>query len=163
MKHLVLLLTCTFSLTCFAASNLEGRDAPGFSLPTREGKPVELKEFRGKVVYLDFWASWCGPCRKSFGWMNEVQAKYAAQGLQIIGVNLDEKTEDAARFLKETPAKFTLLFDQGGKLPTAYGVKGMPTSYLIGRDGKVIAEHVGFKDADRADLEKRIQAALEGN
>lgn len=162
MKYLILLFISALSLPCFAASNVTGREAPGFSLPARDGKQLKLADFKGKVVYLDFWASWCGPCRKSFGWMNEAQAKYGAQGLQIIGVNLDEKEADAQNFLKETAAKFNVVFDQSGKLPSTYGVKGMPTSFLIGRDGKVIAEHVGFKDADRTALEARIQSALEG-
>lgn len=162
MRLLIALVLVMSSLTAQAAPTIVGREAPVFSLPGTEGKSVNLADYKGKVVYLDFWASWCGPCRKSFGWMNETQAKYAAKGLQIVGVNLDEKSEDAQRFLKDTPAKFAIAFDAGGKYPTAYGLKGMPTSYLIGRDGKVIAEHVGFREADRADLEARIVAALEG-
>ena len=162
MRSLIALLLVILAMAVQAAPNIIGREAPVFSLPGIEGKPVNLADYKGKVVYLDFWASWCGPCRKSFGWMNETHAKYAARGLQVIGVNVDEKSEDAQRFLKDTPAKFAIAFDAGGKYPTAYGLKGMPTSYLIGRDGKVIAEHVGFREADRADLEARIVAALDG-
>jgi peroxiredoxin len=162
MKTLIFLFISLCSLASYAAGNVVGREAPAFSLPARDGKTLNLADYKGKVVYLDFWASWCGPCRKSFAWMNEAQAKYGAQGLQIVGVNLDEKSEDAQKFLKETPAQFAIAFDQSGKVPGSYGLKGMPTSYLIGRDGKVIAEHVGFKDADRAVLEGKIQAALEG-
>lgn len=162
MKYLILLLISLCSLASYAASNVVGREAPAFTLPARDGKTLNLADYKGKVVYLDFWASWCGPCRKSFAWMNEAQVKFGAQGLQIVGVNLDEKNEDAQNFLKDTPAKFAIAFDQTGKVPGNYGLKGMPTSYLIGRDGKVIAEHIGFKETDRAALEAKIQAALEG-
>lgn len=162
MKRLVVLLSIFFCLGVQAASNVTGRDAPPFSLPGVDGKPVNLADFKGKVVYVDFWASWCGPCRKSFGWLNEVQAKYGSQGFQVIGINLDEKSEDAQKFLRETPAKFAIAFDPAGKFPAAYGLKGMPTSYLIDRNGRVIVEHAGFKDGDQANLESKIRSALEG-
>lgn len=136
-----------------------GNKAPGFDLPGATGT-VTLSKTAGYVVYVDFWASWCGPCRQSFSWMNEIQEKYRSQGLQIIGVNLDAKNEDAKKFLIQTPAKFTIAFDSKGEVPKIYGVKGMPTSFLIGRDGKVIFQHLGFKEADRESLEKEIKAAL---
>lgn len=136
-----------------------GSTAPAFELPG-VGAPVKLSSFQGKLVYLDFWASWCAPCRQSFPWMNELQAKYGAQGFQIIGVNLDAKKEDANKFLESTPARFMLAFDPSGATPRSYGVKGMPTSVLIAPDGKVIFEHRGFNEADRPDLENRIKAAL---
>ena len=162
MKTLIFLFISLCSLASYGASPVVGQNAPAFSLPAREGKTLNLADYKGKVVYLDFWASWCGPCRKSFGWMNEAQTKFGARGLQIIGVNLDQKAEDAQRFLADTPAKFSIAYDPAGKVPGSYGLKGMPTSYLIGRDGKVIAEHIGFKDSDRAELDAKIQAALEG-
>lgn len=139
----------------------KGAAAPPFDLPGKDGA-VQLAKFQGKVVYVDFWASWCGPCRQSFPWMNEMQAKYGARGLQVVGVNLDAKTDDARRFLAETPARFTIAFDPAGATPRAYGIKGMPSSVLIGPDGKVVYEHAGFKEADRAELEQAIQKALGG-
>ncbi|MEI8033560.1 MAG: TlpA disulfide reductase family protein [Chlorobiaceae bacterium] len=138
-----------------------GTRAPDFELSGAEG-PVRLSSNAGSVVYLDFWASWCGPCRQSFAWMNAMQEKYRAQGLRVVGVNLDASGADAKKFLKETPAKFTIAFDSKGETPKAFGVKGMPTSFLIGRDGKVISQHLGFKEADRESLEKQIEGALEG-
>ncbi len=137
-----------------------GANAPDFALPGVQGQ-VKLSSDAGSVVYVDFWASWCGPCRQSFSWMNAMQDKYRAQGLKIIGVNLDGKSEDAKKFLTQNPAKFTIAFDSKGETPKSYGVKGMPTSFLVGRDGKVIFQHLGFKEADRDDLEKQIKAALE--
>ena len=148
----------------FAASAMaldKGAPAPLFELAGHEAAaPVKLAGYLGKFVYVDFWASWCGPCRQSFPWMNELQAKYGAQGLQIIGVNLDAKKEDAAVFLKTTPAQFVLAFDSAGATPRNYGVKAMPTSFLIGPDGKILFEHRGFNQAERAELEGKIKAAL---
>ena len=112
------------------------------------------------MVYVDFWASWCGPCRQSFPWMNEMQAKYGPQGFQIVGVNVDLKNEDAKAFLAKTPARFAVAFDPAGATPRTFGIKGMPSSVLIGPDGKVLLEHSGFKEADRAELEAKIKAAL---
>ncbi len=137
-----------------------GSKAPDFSLPGQQGT-VKLSDKSGSVVYLDFWASWCGPCKESFSWMNSMQAKYRSKGLQIIAVNLDAKTEDAKKFLSQTPANFTIAFDAKGVNPKVYGVQGMPTSFLIGRDGKIIKQHQGFREADRETLEKQIQTALE--
>jgi len=146
-------------MTSSAMALDKGSAAPVFDLKGVEGN-INLAKYQGKLVYLDFWASWCGPCRQSFPWMNELQSKYGAQGLQIIGVNLDQKNEDARQFLTTTPARFLVAFDPAGATPRSYGVKGMPSSVLIGPDGKVIFEHAGFKEADRAALEEKIKSSL---
>lgn len=137
-----------------------GSRAPDFELPGAQ-EPVKLSKVQGKVIYLDFWASWCGPCRESFPWMNAMQAKFKQKGLQVIAINLDAKNDDAQKFLSQHSAQFTVLFDPKGVTPHQYGVKGMPTSFLIGKDGKVMVQHKGFNNADRAELEQKILAALE--
>ncbi|MGB3429615.1 MAG: TlpA disulfide reductase family protein [Burkholderiaceae bacterium] len=136
-----------------------GKSAPSFDVPGTAAN-VRLADMKGKVVYVDFWASWCAPCKQSFPWMNDMQAKYGARGLQIVGITVDRKREDAEKFLASTPAKFMVAFDTTGKVAEAYKPKGMPTSYLIGADGVLRAMHVGFKDSDRAELEREIEAAL---
>ncbi|MBP1205456.1 thiol-disulfide isomerase/thioredoxin [Duganella sp. 1411] len=153
----VLLAAALGASSAFALE--KGAAAPQFDLQGMDGA-VQLAKLTGKVVYVDFWASWCGPCRQSFPWMNEMQAKYGPRGLQIVGVNVDAKSEDAKAFLAATPAKFTIAFDPKGATPRQYGIKGMPSSVLIGPDGKVLLEHSGFRDADRAELEAKIQSAL---
>ncbi|MFZ4524250.1 MAG: TlpA disulfide reductase family protein [Chlorobium sp.] len=155
---LALLFCLSFNATSYALN--AGSHAPDFQLPGAQGT-VTLSKATGSLIYVDFWASWCGPCKQSFPWMNAMQDKYRSQGLQIIGVNVDGKSEDAKKFIAQTPAHFTVAFDPNGITPRQYGVKGMPTSFLIGRDGKIIFQHSGFNAAAGETLEKEIKAALE--
>lgn len=153
-----MLLAAALCAPCVQALET-GAAAPQFELQGLDGA-VKLAALQGKLVYLDFWASWCGPCRQSFPWMNQMQAKYGARGLQVVGVNLDANSADARQFLAATPARFVIGFDPQGATPRNYGIKGMPSSVLIGPDGKVLLQHAGFREADRAELESRIAAAL---
>jgi cytochrome c biogenesis protein CcmG, thiol:disulfide interchange protein DsbE len=161
-KHLMAaVLAGAWLVVAPAAQALDvGVAAPTFSLPTPSGKPFKLADAKGKVVYVDFWASWCGPCRQSFPWLNAMQAKYGAQGFQVVGINLDKKRDEADAFLAQTPAKFLIAFDVAGETPKQYGIKGMPSSALVGADGKIILTHAGFRDDERAELEAKIVAAL---
>ncbi len=142
-----------------AAALDTGRAAPDLSLPGLSDA-VTLAGLKGKVVYVDFWASWCGPCKQSFPFMNELQAKYRAEGLEIVAVNVDAKRGDADRFLAEVPARFAIAFDAKGESARRFDVKAMPSSVLIDRSGKVVALHKGFRDEDRKELEERIAQAL---
>ncbi len=163
MSHRKTLLAISALTACLqvapAVAAEAGASAPAFDLPSATSR-VKLGDLRGKVVYLDFWASWCGPCKQSFPWLNELQSKYKAQGLEVVGVNVDAKSDDARKFLEETPARFTVAYDQTGATPKSYAIKGMPSSVLIGPDGKVLMQHAGFRDADRAELESKIREAL---
>ena len=136
-----------------------GTAAPALTLPG-VADTVNLADLQGKVTYVDFWASWCGPCKQSFPWMNAMQAKYGAKGFQVVGVNLDAKRDDADKFLAQNAAQFTLAFDPKAESAKRFGVKGMPTSVLIDRTGKVVAVHSGFREDERAALEERIATAL---
>jgi len=156
-KTAALVLTVLLGLPAGAVE--VGQSAPDFDLAGSLAA-VKLSDYKGKTVYLDFWASWCGPCKQSFPWMNEMQSRYGAKGFRVVGVNVDQKTDDAKAFLKDTPASFDVAFDQTGKTPKTYAIKGMPTSVLIGADGKVISVHSGFKPEQRAELEAQIQQAL---
>jgi thiol-disulfide isomerase/thioredoxin len=136
-----------------------GASAPPLNLPGLQG-PVDSGALRGKVVFVDFWASWCAPCRRSFPWLNDMQARYGARGLQVVGVNVDRERADADRFLAEVPARFAIAFDAAGDTPKRFAIKGMPTSVLVGADGRVVSKHTGFRDEDRAGLEAAIVEAL---
>jgi len=161
LLHRYIAAAVFFGLFAAVQAAEPGGAAPDFELSGITGK-VRLSALRGNVVYVDFWASWCGPCRQSFPWMNEMQRRYGGQGLHIVGVNVDTHEKDARDFLAETPAAFTVAFDSTGNTPRSYRIKGMPTSLLIDADGKVVYEHSGFRVADKAELEKRSQAALKG-
>jgi len=153
-------LLLTGGLAALPASAVEkGTEAPEFDVSGQTAN-VKLSAYHGKLVYLDFWASWCGPCKKSFPWMNDMQKRYGAQGLQVIAVNLDAKRTDALEFLSIVPVGFTIGFDPAGSVARSYGVKGMPSSVLIAPDGHVIGMHEGFNDSDKAELEDRIRTSL---
>lgn len=148
-----------FSLAANAVT--VGQLAPEFELKNEEGKNISLNSLKGQVVYLDFWASWCGPCRQSFPWMNNLQSKYASKGFQVIAVNVDAKQEDAKKFLAQVQGNFKILYDSNGLTPKLYGVKGMPTSYLIDKNGRVVFEHQGFNQSKTNLIEKEIEKLIE--
>ena len=121
---------------------------------------LNLDDYHGQVVLLDFWASWCVPCRRSFPWMNRMQQKYGEQGLIIIGVNMDANAGDADAFLREYPAQFTIISDLAGELARRFEVEAMPSSYIIGRDGAVVATHMGFQVKKSDEYEEQIRQVL---
>jgi cytochrome c biogenesis protein CcmG, thiol:disulfide interchange protein DsbE len=121
---------------------------------------LDLTEFKGRVVYLDFWASWCAPCRESFPWMNRLQGELGHEGLVVIAVNVDRERVDAERFLRKHPAQFRIVYDPDGLLPEKFGVVGMPTSLLIDRNGQVQSRHEGFMLRDRDALRQQIRALV---
>jgi cytochrome c biogenesis protein CcmG, thiol:disulfide interchange protein DsbE len=148
-------------LSCTQAHAAEvGSTAPTYSLPTAAGK-VDSASLKGKLVYVDFWASWCVPCKQSFPWMNEMQAKYGNRGLHVLAINVDGKQADADKFLALVPAKFQVAFDPAGVTPKQFAVKAMPTSYLIDGDGRVVYVHAGFRESDQKSIEAAIVAALD--
>lgn len=121
-----------------------------------------LGDYRGKVVVVDFWASWCVPCRRSFPWLNSMHDKYADEELVIVGVNLDNEHDAALAFLDEYPARFKIHYDLEKQLARQFGVVAMPSSYLLDRDGAVISQHFGFKVKKQAEYEAAIINALKG-
>ena len=135
--------------------------APDFSLPAIEGaETLSLSDFEGQVVYLDFWASWCGPCLLSFPAMADWQARFVEQGFSVIAINLDDDRDAAIRFLEGRDIEFPVLVDESGSTPVAYDLPGLPTSFLIDRQGEIILRHAGFKASDAEHLEAAIKKAL---
>ena len=129
--------------------------------PASASDTFDPGRYAGKVVVLDFWASWCVPCRRSFPWLNTMHDKYGGDGLVIVGVNLDMERADADRFLEEYPAAFSIVYDGNQQLARQYEVVAMPSSYVIGRDGQVMAKHMGFKVKQQDDYEALIVEALQ--
>jgi len=133
--------------------------APSFTLPTAHDS-VAFDSLRGKVVLVDFWASWCDPCRKSFPWLEDMYLKYSKQGLTIVAINLDAKRDNADKFLAKFPSDFTIAFDPKATVAQLYDVKAMPSSFLIDRTGNIILTHTGFQEEQADELESHVQEAL---
>jgi thiol-disulfide isomerase/thioredoxin len=123
---------------------------------------VSLAALKGRVVYLDFWASWCPPCRQSFPWMDAQLARHGAAGLAVVAVNLDRQRAAAEQFLRAVPSRATIAFDPAGDTPRRFGARAMPSSFVIGRDGRIRLQHDGFRDEDTAALDAALQQALRG-
>jgi len=154
LAGLTAVLALLFTSPLYAAPT-----APDFSLKG-DRSTINLSAYRGKVVYLDFWASWCKPCRKSFPFLNEMHDRYRNKGLQVIGINLDPASTDAQKFLKKYPASFAIAYDPAGQIPAKYQLSVMPTSYLIDRKGNIVETHKGFREDDRNKLESTIKHLL---
>lgn len=129
-------------------------------LNAKPGIQLSLSDFKGKVVLLDFWASWCGPCRASFPWMNKVMTKHQSKGFEVVAINLDQEAILANEFLLQVPANFTILQDEAAVMPEAFGLIGMPSSYLIDREGQLRAVHIGFHNSKEDEYEAAIVALL---
>jgi len=145
-----------------AGSSSESPPAPAFELPliaNAEGI-LSLEALKGSVTYLDFWASWCGPCRLSLPALDALYQELGGQGLKVVAVSVDVVEEDALDFLARYPVSYPVVIDTGGTVPERYDVNGMPSGYLIDREGKVRAVHVGFKRGDEVALRQEISALL---
>jgi len=153
----LVLALCIVPTAARAASVSDlGTPMPRFNLPATSGTVVS-DSLRGHVVYVDFWASWCDPCRRSFPWLRALHDKYSAQGLVIVAINLDKDRAAAERFLVKYPAPFRVAFDPAGGAAEAFHVQAMPSSYLVGKDGRVLEAHAGFDNKQAAAIEQRIQ------
>lgn len=131
-----------------------------FAAPSFAAAPLNLDAYRGHVVYLDFWASWCGPCKQSFPWMQSMADAYAHRGLRIVAVDLDRDKSDADRFLSQFHPGFDIVFNPHGSLAERYRLRGMPTSMLIDRRGKVRFTHIGFRPTDAQAYEDQVKELL---
>lgn len=148
-------------LGCLLGSGIVSSKALAIELSELDGSPVSsMQQLNGKVVLVDFWASWCVPCRKSFPWLNTMQQQYAADGLLVLAVNEDNERSDAGRFLQQIPAQFAVLYDEAGALAQQYQLMGMPSSFLIDKKGQIRYRHIGFKQADIAGYETQIRQLL---
>ncbi len=122
---------------------------------------LTLESLRGKVVYVDFWASWCPPCRHSFPVMQRLYDEFSVSGFEIVAVNLDQEVSQARRFLATNPVAFSVTHDNSGACPQAFGVQAMPTSYLIDKDGTVRWRHSGFRRGEEGRLKQIIRTLIE--
>lgn len=127
---------------------------------SNSNQPIVMNEFAGKVLYLDFWASWCPPCAKSFPFLNKLHQQYHHEGLHVVGINLDESVADAENFLTQYPAEFTIASDLTKQCAEDLGVAAMPSSYIIDRKGVIRHIHLGFRAGETQALQEKVQQLL---
>lgn len=121
---------------------------------------LKLDDYKGKVVLIDFWATWCGPCQKSMPFFNSLRNERQKDGFEIVAINVDEDQETARQFLLSHPVDYPIAFDPGGECPKAYQVAVMPSSYMLDKTGKVRYIHLGYRDSDQAELREHLQNLL---
>lgn len=152
-------LLISFIFSPLQAATLD-KPAPDFTLKSLSGKNMKLSEYAGNVVMLNFWASWCGPCRKEMPLLNELHKKYEALGFVILGVNVEQELKLAKSFLADTPVDFPILFDSSNKVSKAYDVIAMPTTIMIDRNGQVRYLHKGYKAGDEKKYKKMVKKLI---
>ena len=155
---LVLSLSATASVATLGGNFADGVAAPGFQLAAMNGKPLALGELKGQVVLINFWASWCGPCRQEMPILDQLYRSYQAAGFTLLGVNVEPSAGDAQKFLKGTPVSFPILFDPDSKVSKLYDVSGMPSTVIVDRKGNVRYIHHGYKPGDEGEYLNQIRA-----
>lgn len=160
----LILSVSALALACLSGTSATaldvGGEPPPIDLPDRAGKKVDLSELRGSVVVVSFWASWCGPCKEELPALESLHRKHARDGLIVVGVNIDSRRKKMESFLKEVPVTFRIVHDPKAEVAARYEPPTMPTSYLVGRRGKLQHVQEGFERGDAEQLEARIRSLL---
>jgi peroxiredoxin len=148
-------------LVLFAATVTAGTEpAPDFTLKSASGENLKLSELRGEVVLINFWASWCGPCRQEMPLLSELHDKYKDMGFTVLGVNVEENSGQARKLLKDAPVSFPVLFDNDSTVSKQYDVVAMPSTVLVDRNGNVRYLHKGYKPGEEAIYLDKVRALI---
>lgn len=139
------LMFSVFAATSLASSGLEGQTAPDFALKSSTGENMRLSEYRGDVVMVNFWATWCGPCRQEMPLLDELYQRYSRVGFNLLGVNIDDDSRRAMQMIEELGVNFPVLFDARKRVSELYDVDAMPVTVIIDREGTVRYVHQGYK------------------
>lgn len=159
IRTIGLLLLC-LGLTDNAAAKATPNPAPDFTLKSRTGDNLKLSELRGKVILINFWASWCGPCRQEMPVLNKLYQHYRSLDFTVLGVNVEQNSDNAKSLLKDVSVSFPILFDSDNRVSKLYDVKGMPSTVLVDRDGNVRYVHIGYKPGTEAEYQTQIRALI---
>jgi len=144
-KSIIALVFCVFAASSLASSGMEGQLAPDFALKSSTGENLRLSEFRGDVVMINFWATWCGPCRQEMPLLDELYARYERVGFSLLGVNIDDDSSRAMDMIEELGVNFPVLFDARKEVSKLYEVEAMPVTVIVDRTGTVRYIHHGYK------------------
>ena len=161
IKNLVLaLLVTVFAATSLASSGLEGQLAPDFALKSSTGENLRLSEYRGDVVMINFWATWCGPCRQEMPLLDQLYTRYERVGFNLLGVNIDDDSRRAMQMIEELGVNFPVLFDARKEVSKLYDVIAMPSTVILDREGNLRYVHHGYEPGYENDYQDQIRALL---
>jgi len=158
LKWLLLSAVLCFT-TASTAATLQS-PAPDFTLKSRSGENLKLSELRGEVVMVNFWASWCGPCRQEMPLLDHLYKRYSPMGFTILGVNVEENSADAEKVLEEIPVSFPILFDSRNQVSKVYDINAMPSTFLVDRDGKLRYLHKGYQPGYEEEYQRQIRELI---
>ena len=159
-KILAGLALALFAATSLASSGLAGRPAPDFALKSSTGENLRLSEYRGDVVMINFWATWCGPCRQEMPLLDELYGRYQRVGFNLLGVNIDDDSSRAMDMVRELGVSFPVLFDNRKEVSRMYDVDAMPVTVLVDREGNVRFVHQGYKPGYEEKYLDQVRALL---
>jgi peroxiredoxin len=160
MKNRIVALAAALAVALPALAIPGGSPAPAFTLASSSGGQVSLAQYKGQVVMINFWASWCGPCRQEMPLLEGIYKKYRQMGFTLLGVNVEPDSQAASEWLKQTPVSFPILYDKDSKVSKLYDVAGMPSTVLIDRSGKLRMLHRGYKSGDENEYLDSIRALI---
>ena len=159
LRSILALAACALTVSSLSAGELSG-PAPNFTLKSRDGQTVSLADLQGDVVMVNFWATWCGPCREEMPHLEALHQRYQDLGFTLLGVNVEEDASGADEFLAETPVSFEILFDPGNEVSKLYDVVAMPSTVMIDRSGNMRFIHHGYQPGYENDYQTQIRALL---
>jgi len=159
IKKAVVLASVILGSTIAAAAPVSG-PAPGFELEARTGETISLADLRGEVVMINFWATWCGPCRQEMPHLEALYQRYSPLGFTLLGVNVEDDPKGAEAWLAETPVSFPILFDSKNEVTKLYHVVAMPSTVLVDRSGNMLYIHHGYKPGYENEYQNQIRALI---
>jgi peroxiredoxin len=161
IKPILVLAAALFSAAATTALAVEpSNPAPNFTLPDSRGENVSLADLKGQVVLINFWATWCGPCRKEMPQLEALSERYGDLGFTLLGVNVEDNPKRAKKWLQETPVSFDILFDTANKVSKLYDVVAMPSTFIVDKAGKLRYVHHGYQPGTENDYQSEIRALL---
>jgi thiol-disulfide isomerase/thioredoxin len=160
MRNRIAAVAAALALSLPALAGSSAGPAPAFTLGSRGGQDVSLAQYKGQVVMINFWASWCGPCRQEMPLLESIYKKYNRMGFTMLGVNVEPDSQKANEWLKDTPVSFPILYDKDSKVSKLYDVAGMPSTVIIDRNGNLRALHRGYKPGDENEYLDSIRTLI---